>query len=205
MNLAYLLYKFVTLHRILRKYFYFFYNKILFVLSGAKVGRRLMAVNQIYLDLAKKSIVNIGDFFTVYSGDALNPLSKNIRSSIYVADNAVLKIGSYSGMSSSCIWVNESVTIGNHVNIGANCVIIDTDAHCLDWRIRITESDTKCAKSSPIVISDNVLIGTGCIILKGVTIGENSVVGAGAVVAKSIPPNCIVAGNPAQIIKFFDR
>ena len=204
MNFAYLLYRFFTLHRILRKYYYFFYNKMLLVLAGAKVGKRLMAVNHVYWDIAKKSIVNIGDCFTIYSGDALNPLSKNIRSAIYVADNAVLKIGSYTGVSSSCIWVKESVTIGNHVNIGANCVIIDTDAHCLDWRVRITENDTKNAKSSPIVIGDNVLIGTGCVILKGVTIGENSVIGAGAVVAKSIPSNCIAAGNPARIIKYLD-
>lgn len=46
-----------------------------------------------------------------------------------------------------------------------------------------------------------MLIGANCIILKGVTIGNRSVVGAGAVVTKSIPNDCIAAGNPAKIIK----
>lgn len=50
-------------------------------------------------------------------------------------------------------------------------------------------------------IKDNVWIGMGAVILKGVTIGENSVVAAGAIVTKDVPPNVVVAGNPAQIVK----
>ena len=51
------------------------------------------------------------------------------------------------------------------------------------------------------VIGNNVLIGTGAIILGPITIGDNSIIGAGSVVVKSVPPNCVVAGNPAKIIK----
>jgi len=52
-------------------------------------------------------------------------------------------------------------------------------------------------------ICRNAFIGAGSIILRNVTIGENSIVAAGSVVTKSVPNNCIVAGNPAIIIKEF--
>jgi acetyltransferase-like isoleucine patch superfamily enzyme len=58
-------------------------------------------------------------------------------------------------------------------------------------------------KTAPVKIGDNVWIGMNAVILKGVTIGDNSVVAAGAVVTKSVPPNIIVAGNPAVEVKKF--
>ena len=61
--------------------------------------------------------------------------------------------------------------------------------------------DCFTAKSKPIVIEDDVLIGTRCIILKGVTIGARTIIGSGSVVTKSIPADCIAAGNPCQVIK----
>ena len=54
------------------------------------------------------------------------------------------------------------------------------------------------------MIEDDVLIGTRCIILKGVTIGARSVIGSGSVVTKSIPPDCIAAGNPCKVVKSID-
>lgn len=55
----------------------------------------------------------------------------------------------------------------------------------------------------PVRISNNVWIGAGATILPGVNIGENAIIAAASVVAKDVPPNCIVAGNPAKIIKNF--
>ena len=53
-----------------------------------------------------------------------------------------------------------------------------------------------------IIIGNNVWIGGGAIVLPGVTLGDNVVVvAAGAVVTKSFPENCVIAGNPARIIK----
>jgi serine acetyltransferase len=52
-----------------------------------------------------------------------------------------------------------------------------------------------------VVLENNVWLGEGVIVTKGVTIGENSVIGAGAVVTQNIPANVVAAGNPAQIIK----
>jgi acetyltransferase-like isoleucine patch superfamily enzyme len=56
-------------------------------------------------------------------------------------------------------------------------------------------------KTAPVKIADNVWVGMNAVILKGVTIGENSVVAAGSVVTKSVPPNTVVAGNPAVIVR----
>ncbi|MBQ6957081.1 MAG: hypothetical protein IJP77_00805 [Bacteroidales bacterium] len=57
------------------------------------------------------------------------------------------------------------------------------------------------AYATPLVIEDNVFIGAQCIIMPGVgRIGENSVISAGSVVTKEVPPNTIVAGNPAKNI-----
>jgi acetyltransferase-like isoleucine patch superfamily enzyme len=57
--------------------------------------------------------------------------------------------------------------------------------------------------TAPVIIADNAWIGMNATILKGVTIGENSVVAAGSVVTKSVPPNTVVAGNPAVPVKTF--
>ena len=112
-------------------------------------------------------------------------------------------------MSSPCLWAKERITIGNYVNIGGDCIIMDSDAHNLDWRIRDSlkmvapkvSLDNQTAKCAPIVIEDHVLIGARSIILKGVTIGHGAVIGAGSVVVKDVPANCIAAGNPCRVIK----
>lgn len=52
------------------------------------------------------------------------------------------------------------------------------------------------------IIGDNITLGANVVIIGGITIGDNVVVGAGSVVVKDVPDNCIVAGNPAKIIKF---
>ena len=85
------------------------------------------------------------------------------------------------------------------MNIGADTLILDTDAHHLDWKER---RDGGERNSKPIVIEDDVFIGTRSIVLKGVTIGARSIIGAGSVVSKNIPADCIAAGNPCRIIRF---
>ncbi len=90
------------------------------------------------------------------------------------------------------IVATTSVTIGARVLIGDEAIIIDNDFHGVFG----------CEpKKAPICIGNDVWIASRAIILRGVTIGDNSVVAANAVVANDVPANCIVAGNPARIVK----
>lgn len=141
----------------------------------------------------------IGNNFYFSSGDAVNPISSNLQGTIYLENGASLKIGNNVGMSSTRMWVHDSVTIGDNVKVGACVLITDTDAHPLDYLARRTSNEG--TKSAPIVIEDDVWVGAHSIILKGVTIGARSIIGAGSVVTKSIPAGCVAAGNPCKVIK----
>lgn len=204
--------KSLHLPRFLRKQFYVRWNRLIIRLSigGKNLGKRVEIHGHIYLDIHPESKVRIGDDFIFTSGECINPLCRHQRGCI-VAErpNSIIEIGHHVGMSSPCLWAKERITIGNYVNIGGDCIIMDSDAHNLDWRVRdsgemfapVVSMDNHTAKCAPIVIKDHVLIGAKSIILKGVTIGEGSVIGAGSVVVKDIPANCIAAGNPCKVIK----
>ncbi|WP_116787493.1 acyltransferase [Flavobacterium psychrotrophum] len=90
----------------------------------------------------------------------------------------------------------KSITIGNHVLIGINCSIMDSDGHDTNPQNRTNDST-----ANPVEIGNNVFIGSNVTILKGVKIGCNAVIGNGSVVTKDVSKNTIVAGNPAKIIK----
>lgn len=111
------------------------------------------------------------------------------------------------------IWSANGIKIGNDVQISFNATIIDSDSHEIDSSLRKetaklinqngfhTLTTAPNIKTAPIVIEDGAWISFNAIILKGVTIGKGAIVGAGAVVTKDVPPNVIVAGNPAKVIK----
>jgi acetyltransferase-like isoleucine patch superfamily enzyme len=186
------------------------WNKIKFKIYGVKFGSNFRVYNKIYLTFGRRAELTIGDNFTFTSGGGINPISRNKRGQIFIVSGAKISVGNNSGISSSCLWAKEKITIGNYVNIGADCIIMDTDAHNLDWQIRagllrdvknrIIEDSTS-AKSAPVTIEDYAFIGTRSIILKGVTIGARSIIAAGSVVSRSIPPDCIAGGNPCKVIK----
>lgn len=119
----------------------------------------------------------------------------------------MIEIGDNVGISSACIWAKQRIKIGNNVNIGGNCILLDTDSHNMNHEIRRKRNteDYVTAKSAPIIIEDDVLIGACSIILKGVTIGARSVIGSGSVVTKSIPSDCIAVGNPCKVIKYINE
>lgn len=195
--------KLFRIPRKIRMYFYIILNRLIFRTSNVRYGKNMRIFNRIYLLKESSATIYIGNNLMFTSGEAFNPLCRNIRGCIYAAEKAQIRIGNNVGISSACIWANKNITIGNNVKIGGDCILIDTDAHCLNHTIRRNNiTDTKNAQSSPIIIGDDVLIGTRCIILKGVVIGSRSIIGAGSVVTNSIPADCIAAGNPCKIIRY---
>jgi acetyltransferase-like isoleucine patch superfamily enzyme len=93
------------------------------------------------------------------------------------------------------INVSQRVEIGARCSISWDCEITDTDFHQV-----ILIDGQQPAITEPVVIEDEVWIGSRCLILKGVTIGHHSVVAAGSVVRHNMPPYSLVAGNPARRI-----
>lgn len=168
-------------------------------------GKDLIVQGNLYLKKGINSKGAIGDNCFFKSGRGLNPLSRNIKTSIQIEDGASLTIGNNCGFSSVCLWAHQSIVIGNHVNIGADSILLDSDAHSLSYvDRRNVELDFKNKANKPIVIGDDVLIGTRCIILKGVHIGARSIIGSGSIVVNDIPEDCIAAGNPARVIRRFN-
>ena len=193
---------------LLRIKFYRIFNRWFFRQRGIVYGNNMIAYNKVYLTGNRKGKITIGNYFYLTSGDAINPICRNIRACIHLGSpKASITIGNHVGMSSPCIWIQTKLTIGNYVNIGGNCLILDTDTHQIDYLARRGQKaanldDPKTTvQTAPVTIEDDVWIGANCIILKGVTIGARSVIGAGSVVTKSIPADCIAAGNPCRVIK----
>ena len=177
-------------------------NAKYFVRCGVHLGKGSNIQGDVKLQLRQGGYMSIGYNFTCQSGLMTNPLGANLNSFFRVGEHGVLNIGDHVGMSSSSIWCNQSITIGNNVKIGAGCIICDTDCHSLDPLLRLDPKTDACnAKCAPIEIKDSSFIGARSIICKGVTVGANSIVGIGSVVTKSIPDNEIWAGNLAKFIR----
>jgi acetyltransferase-like isoleucine patch superfamily enzyme len=114
-----------------------------------------------------------------------------------------LRIGTGVFIGHGCSFgVASHVEIGDFVSIGGQTFITDTEGHAAyNPRRPIWEVPASSEDVSPVVIEDNVQIGRYCVILKGVTIGARSIIGTGSVVRTSVPPDSIVMGNPARVVK----
>lgn len=95
-------------------------------------------------------------------------------------------------------WI---ITLGNDVHITNDVQFITHDGGSLILRQYTPDLEM----TFPIVVGDNVYIGTKAIILPGVTIGNNCIVAAGAIVTKNVPENSVVAGVPARVIETVDK
>ena len=119
-----------------------------------------------------------------------------------VSDGAELVIGDRVHVNyQTTISVAKRVHIGDDTLIAGNVQIYDNISHPLSPERRLRHDAFTLEESSPVVIGKNCWIGNQAIIMRGVTIGDNSIVAAGAIVTKSVPPNVLVAGNPARVIK----
>ena len=130
-----------------------------------------------------------------------------IRGSLTVTGNGRITIGDRT-------YIGGATRIGalQEIKIGNDVIIYDNNNHPVEpeKRIEITEAKdyssflwgwNENVERKRIVINDNVWIGERTTILKGVVIGKGAVVGCNSVVTHDVPERCVVAGNPAKIVK----
>ncbi len=123
-------------------------------------------------------------------------LSVKPSAKIELFEDAKLEVASVKIGEGVVIRCKNSITIGKGVEISDNCYIADSDFYVLK-----NKKDKQINPDAPVIIGDNVKIGYGAVILKGVKIGDNAVIAAGSVVCKNIPAGSFAQGNPAKIKK----
>jgi acetyltransferase-like isoleucine patch superfamily enzyme len=140
----------------------------------------------------------IGDRVRIYTWACFN-----------IEPTGVIHIGDDSVLVGPVFMCAERITIGRRVVISYNVTIADSDFHPIDPALRKQDaianspfgdrSQRPPFISRPISIEDDVWIGIGAIILKGVTLGSGSRIGPGCVVTSNVPAKTTVVGNPAQL------
>ena len=149
----------------------------------------------------KRPAVVFGEHCSLYSGCSFS-----------LGPGGSVTVGDFTMLNGALIMCEERITIGSHCMVSWNVGIADSDFHPLDPAQRRIDAQALAPffenrpprpkiGTAPVVIGDNVWIGMGAVILKGVAIGENSVVAAGAIVTRDVPPNTVVAGNPAKVVR----
>lgn len=215
MIIGYMKYSFMILPIIcLRRIYQFMAHKFYYAIKTflfskllkIKCGENVKFVGRTIIRLMKPYSINIGKNTVFLSGSENNLVGLTNPTVICAAKGGKIEIGHDSGFSSVIIHARESITLGNYLNVGGNVRIFDHDFHSLDWQDRRPPQNPLTVRSSPVVIEDDVFIGTNAIILKGTRIGARSIIAAGSVVfGLDIPPDSMVKGNPAQIIRRSDN
>lgn len=158
-----------------------------------------------FIKIESKVIINKGvvikPFFN-FKSNLLISLKKgaHLKPNCVIQGSGFLEIGKNSYVESyTIIGVNERIIIGDNVMIANNVSIRDTDHKFDNIDKNIIEQGIV---TSPVIIMDNVWIGHGAVITKGITINSGAIIASNAVVTKDVPKNAIVGGVPAKIIKF---
>ncbi|UOQ43222.1 2,3,4,5-tetrahydropyridine-2,6-dicarboxylate N-acetyltransferase [Halobacillus salinarum] len=121
-----------------------------------------------------------------------------IRDQVEIGDGAVIMLGAMINIGSVVgegTMIDMNVVLGGRATVGKNC-------HIGAGSVLAGVIEPPSAK--PVVVEDGVVVGANAVILEGVTVGEGSVVAAGAIVTEDVPPNTLVAGTPAKVIKNID-
>jgi maltose O-acetyltransferase len=172
-----------------------------------------------YLNKLKKSAI-LGENFLYNQNTKFSTFNKNqieiandvmFYGKIICGRNAKVTIEKKANIREGCIfYCANSIIIEEGVIFADNIILSDTNHHPINPEDRIDMVNSgwstslwswDYADSKPIIIKKNCWIGQYSRILKGVTVGENSIVASNSVVTKSVPPNSIVAGNPAKVVK----
>lgn len=182
-----------VLNKKISSFFWFIINIISIKIWGIKVlGKCNFYGKTIFRTLPNTKII-IGSNCTFNSSKRFNLIG--IYSPCMISTikrDAIIEIGKNCGFSGTIIGCAKYIRLGDNVRCGANTMITDTDWHT---------DDIRTGKDKEIIIEDNVWLGYGVKVLKGVHIGKNSLIGACSIVTRDIPANVIAAGNPCKIIK----
>lgn len=176
-------------------------GRMAFAASGAAAGRGLDAIGAPAIELHPQSAIALGEGVRLISASFATALGVNhpvvLRT---LAAGAEIRIGNRVGISGGSICAARLVEIGDDTMLGANVTIADTDFHSLHAAHRGGHTHETVGVAE-VRIGRGAFIGTNVIVLKGVNIGDHAVIGAGSVVTKSIPENCIAAGNPCRVLR----
>jgi acetyltransferase-like isoleucine patch superfamily enzyme len=154
-----------------------------------KKGKKSVIYRTVRKDIVPFNSFSLGNYSVIEDYSIIN----NAVGNIYIGDNTRI------GLSNTVIG---PVHIGNNVIIAQNVVISALNHNYEDISTNI---NSQGVNTDQITIEDDVWIGANSTILAGVHIGCHVVVGSGSVVTKDIPPYCVVVGNPARIIKKYDK
>jgi acetyltransferase-like isoleucine patch superfamily enzyme len=161
--------------------------------------------NMVRKTFGLRSDVSIGFYLTDFlhrrllRQNAGVPWAIHHTSTIHSPEKITRGINVYPGDSPGVyINANNGVTIGDYTNIGPNVGIVSSNHDFIDNDIQV--------QAAPIIIGRHCWLGMGAIILPEVVLGDFTIVGAGAIVTKSFPEGyCVLAGNPARIIKQLNK
>ena len=183
-------------------YWHTVFAKLLFAMNGVKYGNGFFSRGIPLINVSLKGEFIAGTHLVISNGPYYSPTGRNRQCEFIIGENATLHIGNHVGISSSAITCHHQITIGDHVMLGGNTAIYDTNFHSIDAEDRKNiVIDKKNTRKARVVIEDHVFVGAHSTIMKGVTIGRYSIIGACSVVTKDIPPYQVWAGNPAQFIR----
>lgn len=128
-------------------------------------------------------------------------------SSFNAEPEAIIEVGDDSVLVGAILMCGKQIKIGKRVTISYHVTIADSDFHPLDPALRKLDAEANAPfgdkskrpsiQTKPVIIEDDVWIGIGAMILKGVQIGKGARIQAGSVVTKDVPAGSIVEGNPA--------
>lgn len=164
---------------------------------------RIRSINIIERYLCFRSVYSECTSFWVYLRYQLFPFFRKnkywpIHKRSEVRGKVVIGKGARVGHRPGCVIQGRGkVFIGDYVGIGPNCIIISGNHDVYNQRDVIRKET---------IIGDYCWVASSAIILAGVVLGPRTIVGAGSVVTKSFPDGfCIIAGNPARVVKLLDK
>ncbi|MBE0646854.1 MAG: acyltransferase [Bacteroidales bacterium] len=152
-------------------------------------GKKSLICSRTRMDILPFNKFYMGDDSTIEDFTTIN----NGVGDIYIGDRTRIGLG--------CTLIGP-VKIGNDVRLAQNIVMSGLNHNYTDISLPISEQGVT---TNTITVEDEVWIGANCVILPGVTVKKHAVVAAGSIVRRNVPAYSVVAGNPAKVMKKYNK